>query len=154
MIRASGPIAWLPNRDSNLGLSNKVIVPNPRRSQKMSGCFCFVLTISRTCWCVGGDTLRSSPVIRGSKTKNESVSSSFFRIRRTARLPRRVISRMRAWWSLAAIFFGRGLIGDGFWVSRGNWVVAMTSPRKQAIPRHIVSTSGSSGIDQRNTRKR
>ena len=41
---------------------------------------------------------------------------------------------------------GRGSIRDGRRVYRGNCVVAMISPQKQAIPRHIVSTSGSSGI--------
>ena len=96
---------------------------------------------SRRCLRSGGSARKTRPVMRGSMTMRSPESSSR-RIRlpsRPTRSMRRPTARRRNSPSGGSIVIG--CKGDG-----GRTIFAITAPAATAIPRRMVSTSGSSGI--------
>ncbi len=122
---------------------SRLTLPNPRRSQNNS---CLIeqpwsSTRKRRCSFVGGFSINTSPVMRGSKMSRSSLS-----ILTTTRFPNRSIAVILC---PATRLFRRSILGltaIGRLMQGVRFAAKIVAPTTGKIPRRIVSTSGSSGI--------
>jgi hypothetical protein len=103
---------------------------------------------SRTCSAEGGSATSISPVIRGSITIHNGAAPGAA-TSSTTRLPRRKTPAIVRPASRSMSTAGRGAVVIGRTRPRGNVAATIRRPTQPAIPRHIVSTSGSSGMRRR-----
>jgi len=146
----SGPSFAGPQAASRPRSSTSRIVPRPRRSQNRNRRGFATparSTTIRTWSAEGGSTTSMSPVIRGSITSHlRPPPAAASAIWRTTRLPRRVTAAISAPASCGPSDRGSGLTSSGRTGPRGNVTRPIRRPMIPASPRHIVSTSGSSGM--------
>jgi hypothetical protein len=139
---ASGPRDRSPRRCANCRSVSSRTEPSPRRSQYQIcriGPFA-MSSRNRKCSTVGGSATRTSPVIRGSKISRSPLSS-----RSTTRFPTRPTSSIRRPTTRRASAAPFGSIAIGRRGHSTRSAPAIVQPSIPAIPRRIVSTSGSSG---------